>query len=116
MVARVLAFDRRILRFCKSKDAKADRAIRVVIILSGSQEIRQCVGEFQEPLPARGGVRQPLEVGFLGFGRDMPWNTSALLVSSSEGLMCIDLKEGMGTVVDLCCECENLVCCVEMFV
>ena len=92
MVERVLAFNRRILRFCKSKDAKADRAIRVVIILSGSREIRQCVGEFQEPLPARGGVRQPLEVGFLGFGRYMPWITSVLLVSSSEGLMCIDLK------------------------
>ena len=36
-------------------------------------------------------VRLPLEVKFLGFGRNMPWSTFVLLVSSSEGLMCIDL-------------------------
>ena len=33
----------------------------------------------------------PLEVRFLGFGRDMPWSTYVLLVSSGEGLMCTDL-------------------------
>ena len=38
-------------------------------------------------------VRLPLEVGFLGFGRDMPWSTSVLLVSLDEGLMCTDLIE-----------------------
>ena len=36
-------------------------------------------------------VRLPLEVGFLGFGRDMLWSTYVLLVSSGEGLMCTDL-------------------------
>ena len=28
----------------------------------------------------------------------------------------LDLKKGVGTVVDLCYTCGNLVCCVEMFV
>ena len=28
----------------------------------------------------------------------------------------LDLKKGIGIVMDLCCECGNLVCCVEMFV
>ena len=28
----------------------------------------------------------------------------------------LDLKKSIGIVVDLCCECGNLVCCVEMFV
>ena len=41
-------------------------------------------------------VRLPLDVGFLGFGRDMPWSTSVLLVSSGEGLMCTALI-GRGT-------------------
>ena len=27
-----------------------------------------------------------------------------------------NLKEGVGIIVDLCCECGNLVCCVKMFV
>ena len=36
-------------------------------------------------------VRLPLEVGFLGFGCDMPWSTYVLLVSSGKGLMCTDL-------------------------
>ena len=36
-------------------------------------------------------MRLPLEVGFLGFGRDMPWSTFVLLVSSGEDLMCTDL-------------------------
>ena len=51
-----LAFDLRILRFCRSEDAKADRAVSVVIILSGSREIQQRVGEFREPLSACGGA------------------------------------------------------------
>ena len=27
-----------------------------------------------------------------------------------------NLKEGVGIIMDLCCECGNLVCCVKMFV
>ena len=38
-------------------------------------------------------VRMPLEVGLLGFGRDISWSASVLLVSSGKGLMCIDLIE-----------------------
>ena len=41
-------------------------------------------------------VRLLLEVGFLGFGRDMSWSASALLVSLGKGLMCTDLI-GRGT-------------------
>ena len=45
-------------------------------------------------------VRLPLEVGFLGFGCDMQWSTSVLLVSLDEGLMCTDLiGRGMDCLV-----------------
>lgn len=37
-------------------------------------------------------VQIPMEAGLLGFSCDMPWSTSVLLVSSSKGLMWIDLK------------------------
>ena len=47
-------------------------------------------------VPAWWRVRLPLEVGFLGFGCDMPWSISVLLVSSGKGLMCTDLI-GRGT-------------------
>ena len=53
---RALAFGRRILRFCRSEDAKADRVTRVMIILSRSREIWRHVGEFLEPLSTRGGA------------------------------------------------------------
>ena len=36
-------------------------------------------------------VRLPLEVGFLGFGHDMPWSTSVVLASSGEAWICADL-------------------------
>ena len=36
-------------------------------------------------------VRLPLEVGFLGFGRDMPWSASVLLVSLGKAWICADL-------------------------
>ena len=36
-------------------------------------------------------VRLPLEVGFLGFGRNMPWSMSVVLASSSEALIWADL-------------------------
>ena len=38
----------------------------------------------------------PLRVGFLGFGCDMPWSTSVLLVSLGKVLMCTNLI-GKGT-------------------
>ena len=41
-------------------------------------------------------VRLPLEVGFLGFGHDMPWSTSVVLASSGEAWICADLI-GRGT-------------------
>ena len=41
-------------------------------------------------------MRLPLEVEFLGFGSDMPWSMSVLLVLSSKGLMCTNLI-GRGT-------------------
>lgn len=34
----------------------------------------------------------PIEIGFLGFGRGMPWRTSIWLVSSGKGLIFTDLK------------------------
>ena len=37
-------------------------------------------------------MQLPLEVGFLGFGRDMPWSTSVVLALSSEAWICADLK------------------------
>ena len=53
---RALAFGPRILRFCRSEDAKADRVTRVMIILSRSREIWRHLGEFLEPLSTRGGA------------------------------------------------------------
>ena len=41
-------------------------------------------------------VRLLLEVGFLGFGRDMPWSMSVLLVLLGKGLMCTN-QIGRGT-------------------
>ena len=41
-------------------------------------------------------VRLPLEVGFLGFGRDMPGSTTVVLASSGEAWICADLI-GRGT-------------------
>ena len=36
-------------------------------------------------------VRLPLEVGFLGFGRDVQGSTSVVLASSGEAWICADL-------------------------
>ena len=36
-------------------------------------------------------VRLPLEVGFLGFGLDMPWTRSVVLALSGEALIWADL-------------------------
>ena len=36
-------------------------------------------------------VRLPLEVGFLGFGHDMLWSASVLLVSLGKAWICADL-------------------------
>ena len=44
MVARALVYGYIISRFCKSRDAKVDRAARVTIILSRSQEILATCG------------------------------------------------------------------------
>ena len=66
-------------------------------IRAGSQESSVAsVGVLGAVVHAWWRMRLPLEVGFLGFSRDMPWSTSALLVSLGEGLMCTDLV-GRGT-------------------
>ena len=41
-------------------------------------------------------MQLPLEVRFLGFGRDMPWSMSVVLASSGEAWICADLI-GRGT-------------------
>ena len=72
-------------------------AARVPRTRSGSQESEAaCVSVPGAVVRAWWRVRLPLEVGFLGFGLDMPWSTYVLLVSSGEGLMCIYLI-GTGT-------------------
>ena len=37
-------------------------------------------------------VRLPIRIGFLGFGHGRPFSTFVWLVSSSEVLICINLK------------------------
>ena len=73
-------------------DDKTVLAARVTEIRAGSRESSAA----RVRVPGAIGrawwrVRLPLEVGFLGFGRDMLWSTYVLLVSSGEGLMCTDL-------------------------
>ena len=68
-------------------------AARVPRTRSGSQESEAArVNVPGAIVGAWGRVSLPLKVGFLGFGRDMPWSMYVLLVSSGEGLMCIYLK------------------------
>ena len=92
MLARVTSYDYRILRPSGSVDDKAVLAANVIEIRARSREssaahvrVSGAIGR------AWWRVRLSLEVGFLGFGRDMPWSTYVLLVSSGEGLMCTDL-------------------------
>ena len=72
MLARVTAYDYQILRPSGSVDDKAVLAARVTEIRAGSRE--SSVARVRVP-GAIGRVwwrvRLPLEVGFLGFGRDM---------------------------------------------
>ena len=80
------------LRFCRSVDEEAVMAMRVPRTRSESQESEASgVSVPGSRVGTWGHVQLPLEVGFLGFGRDMPWSTYVLLVSSGEGLMCIYL-------------------------
>ena len=92
MLARETSYDYQILRPSGSVDDKVVLAARVTEIRVGSRESSAT----RVRVPGAIGhawwrVRLPLEVGFLGFGCDMPWSTYVLLVSSGEGLMCIDL-------------------------
>ena len=92
MEARESSYDYQILRPSGSVDDKAGLAARVTEIRAGSRESSAA----RVRVPGAIGrawwrVWLPLEVGFLGFGRDMPWSTYVLLVSSGEGLMCTDL-------------------------
>ena len=103
--ARVSPDEGRNLRFCRSVDEEAVMAARVPRTRSGSQESEAArVSVPGAIVRVWGRVRLPLEVRFLGFGRDMPWSMYVLLVSSSEGLMCIYLI-GRGTD---CLGFENL--------
>ena len=97
MGARVISYDYQILKPSGSGDDKAVLAACVAEIRAGSRE--SSVARVRVPVAivrAWWGVRLPLEVEFLGFGRNMPWSTSVLLVSLGEGLMCTDLI-GRGT-------------------
>ena len=97
MWARVSSLDHQILRPSRSGDDKAILAARVAEIRAGSRE--SSAARVIVPgavVHAWWRVRLPLEVGFLGFGRDMSWSASVLLVSSGKGLMCTNLI-GRGT-------------------
>ena len=95
--ARVSSLDHQILRPSRSGDDKAILATCVAEIRAGSRESSvMCVIVPGAVIRTWWRVRLPLEVEFLGFGRDMPWSASVLLVSSSKGLMCTDLI-GRGT-------------------
>ena len=73
MRTRVSSDECRNLRFCKSVDEEAIMAARVPRTRSGSQESKAAhVSVPGAIVRAWGRVRLPLEVGFLGFGRDMP--------------------------------------------
>ena len=87
--ARVTSYDYQILRPSGSGVGKAVLAAHVAEIRAGSRESSTAlVRVLGAVVRAWWRVWLPLEVGFLGFGRDMPWSTSVLLVSSGEGLMC----------------------------
>ena len=85
------------LRLCISVDEEVVMAARVPRTRSGSQESEAaCVSVPGAVVRAWRCVLLPLEVGFLGFGCDMPWSMYVLLASSCEGLMCLYLI-GRGT-------------------
>ena len=95
--ARMTLYDYQILRPSGSGDDKADLATHVVEIRTESWE--SSAARVKVPgaiVRTWWRMRLPLVVGFLGFGRDMSWSTSVLLVSLGEGLMCTDLI-GRGT-------------------
>ena len=90
-------YDYQILRPSGSGVGKAVLATRVSKIRAGGRESSTArVRVLGVVVCMWWRVRLPLEVKFLGFGHNMPWSTSILLVSSGEGLMCIDLI-GRGT-------------------
>ena len=90
--ARVTSYDYQILRPSGSGDDKVVLAARVTETRVGSREsLAVHVSVPVAIVRTWWRVRKQLEVGFLGFGHDMPWSTSVLLVSSGEGFTCIDL-------------------------
>ena len=96
-VARATSYDHQILKPSRLGDDKAVLAACVAKIPTGGRESAAT----RVTIPgavfrAWWCVRLPLEVRFLGFGCDMPWSASVLLVSSGKGLMCTDLI-GRGT-------------------
>ena len=92
MEARESSYDYQILRPSGSVDDKAGLAARVTEIRAGSRESSAARVRVPGAISRTWWhVRLPLEVGFLGFGRDTPWSTYVLLVSSGEVLMCTNL-------------------------
>ena len=92
VTARVTSYDYQILRPSGSGDDKAILAACVAEIRAGSQESLVAHGRvLVAVVHAWWHVQLSLGIGFLGFGRDMPWSTSVLLVSLGEGLMCTDM-------------------------
>ena len=85
MEARESSYDYQILRPSGSVDEKAGLAARVTEIRVGSRESSAARVRVPGALGrAWWRVRLPLEVGFLGFGCDMPWSTFVVLASSGE--------------------------------
>ena len=92
VLARVTSYDYQILRPSGSRDYRAVWTARVVEIRAESRE--SSAVHVRVPgamVRAWWRMQIPLEVGFLGFGHDMLWSMSVLLVSSGKGLMCTDL-------------------------
>ena len=77
MRARVRSDEGRNLRFCKSVDKEAIRAVRVPRRRSGSEESEVACGRLSEAnCGAWGSMGRFRLTGFLGFGRDMSWSRS----------------------------------------
>ena len=93
MRACVRSDEGRNLRFCRSVDEEAFRAARVPIRGSGSEESEAAHGRYSGTnCGAWERVARFRLTGFLGFPRGRPRSTSVASVSTSEGLMCTDLK------------------------
>ena len=85
-VARVTSYDYQILSPSGSRDDKAVLATRVAEIRAESLE--SLAAHVRVPgavVRAWWRVQLPLEVGFLGFGRDMPWSMSVQCFETRTG-------------------------------